>query len=306
MVLSIASLMVMMVSCSKDESLSSQSDELEDNYEIMMKGYSVTGPKVETGSTGMSEKTDGFFTKIQESLDDTYSKSDVSTRAVSSLGMKVGILKYSTCGNYPEFHYHQDNEDHNGATKITGSVTGATTVDSNENTNWKFCVVPGSNPAGEGDNAPLCLYGGGVLLLSDYGWSVGDGTVNVFKRDHDDEDSGNQNQITQLGGLVQQFGGYIGASRFFSNTEFSWLFAESSQSKNNSLGFAYGVIAWGTTSQYYNSKLSIDDEDSSNKNYSLHKRYINSPNPSNSYANQDYADIDISNHNTSYCIKYFF
>jgi hypothetical protein len=292
-----------MASCSKDESLLSQSDEtirLEDNYETMLKGYSVAGPVVETSSADKSEEAEEFFAKVQKVLDGTYSKSDVSTRAFSNFAIKVGILKYSTCGTYPEFHYHQDNQD-GGWTNIEGLV-GATTVDSNGNVEWKFCIVPGAQSTSGGVVTSLRSYGGGVLLLSDYLWTEIDGTMNVFQRYHDDEDSNNMNQITQFGGLTQYSNGGIGASIFSSNTGLAWLF-DGSQNKDTSLNFVYGVIAQSTTSQYYNSRISIDDENSSNKNWSRHD-IIYSASLIYSGENISYAGIEVGN-NTWYYIKYF-
>jgi hypothetical protein len=296
----IASLMVVMSSCNKDESVLSQSDEivyLEDNYETMLKGYSVAGPKVETVGIGMSEDAEKFFNKVQEILDGTYSKSGVSTRA--GYGLKVGIFKYFTCGSYPEFHYHQDNQD-GGYTKIN-NVVGATTVDSNKNLNWKFCIVPGTVSNGES----LRSYGGGVLLLSNYTWTTVDGLVHVYERFHDDEDNSNQNQITQLGGLTQEADGHVGTSWFDSNTGFVWLFKDTeTRSKDMQLGFVYGIIAWGMTTNDYNSLIDIDDEDSKNDNHLKHKIYTTSANPY-IYSTGDFAGIGGSGRNTIYYVKYF-
>jgi len=256
----------------------------------------------------MCEDAKACFGLYQRALDATYSKTDVSTRAFSISGITVGIFKYTTCGNYQEFQYHQDNQD-GGWTNIAGSMSGATYVDGSKNLEWRFCVVPGDYNRASGllngqpaVRSTLRPFGGGVLLLSSYLWEAIDGTVHVFERYHDDEDSGNANQIKNLGGLSQAPDGSIGASKFNKNTFFTWIFADS-QDKYTGLGFMYGVIGWGTTGSYYNSKISVDDEDSNNQNWS--RWNIHRTTGYTMWPDQSGLGIEIGNKNTYYYVKYF-
>jgi len=274
-----------------------------DNEETAWKGYSVAGPKVETSSTELADHVKEFLEQLQKELDATYSKTDVSTRSLGK--QEVGILKYSTCGSYPEFHYHQDNED-GGWTSITGTM-GATYVDGNKNMEWRFCVVPGTKMVLKPNENPpvqfaLHTYGGGVLLLSSYQWSKPDSVVNLYYRYHDDEDTKNANKITRNDANLLKINGYIGESWFADNTEFCWAFDSNAQIKDASLGFQYGVIE--SSNGYYNSVISIDDEDKNNKNHSTRKEFNNQSTPIVT-TNINLWGIIQGQKNTYYYVKYW-
>ncbi|MCL2313017.1 MAG: hypothetical protein FWC41_11125, partial [Firmicutes bacterium] len=215
--------------------------------------------------------------------------------------------KKTTCGSYPEFHYHQDNQD-GGWTYVSNNI-GATYADGNKNMEWRFCVVPGDynrtgpTPYDMGIYSTLRKFGGGVLLLSIYHWTSADGVVHVYRRYHDDEDSGNANKITSSGGLIKYPGDYIGASLFSNNTGLTWIFAGDANDKHTGLGFDYGVIAWSTSSA--NTIIGIDDENTKNKNWAKWTRHTTSATPDFEWDDQNFAGIVLGNNNTYYYVKYF-
>lgn len=300
-------LLLVMASCSQDESLEnsnlSLSNEvafLVDNYETHLKGYSVAGPIVETIYDGIGKEEEIAFKHLmQEVLDDTYSKIDVSTRALINSGVNVGILKYTTCGSYSEFHYHQDNQD-GGITNIVGDA-GATYVDSDKNMEWRFCIVPGlqERESPFQNEYTIANYGGGVLLLSNL--TVFNGrTFTTYNRFHDDEDKNNKNKITQRGGLTMS-NNFVGASYFGPNTAFEWVFTGSS--KSPFISFAYGVIA--NNQSDYTALITVDDENSSNASDATLKEHSpvygnNSPKITKKV---NYAGIRLGNTDTYYYIK---
>jgi hypothetical protein len=110
-------------------------------------------------------------------------------------------------------------------------------------------------------------YGGGVLLLTTFrptemilGGPLED--FDIVYRYHDDEDHGNRNAITEIGGLLNS-GGWVGECYFGGNTGLAWRFSEGS--RNFGLPFKYGVLT--NDSSGYDGYISIDDENGGNINY---------------------------------------
>lgn len=256
-------------SCSEDQIENQLIDKelsflLEEYEDAVLKGY--TPPVKDEANGEIEEVTIGdksIKEKIQDLIDLSYSKTAITTKANNI--SKVGVFKHSTCGSYPEFHYFQDHQD-NGHTQSIGDI-GATSVDRNKNTSWKFCLVPASTS----DGGSAIDYGGGVLLLVRklFYRSSPLQTSIVYYRLHDDEDSSNKNSIQEYGGL-SKLQDYIGECLFNKNTGFTWIYLEGS-SNNKVLPFKYGVL-----SNNFNDRsglLRIDDENSRNVNYITKARW---------------------------------
>jgi hypothetical protein len=276
-------------SCSQDDmtevnqpDLGRAISRLSDNYEAQLKGYIIGDKEKDESSPSQQEETSasaGFIAMLRDSLERTFSKTSVKQTKMSADGHGwVGVFKYTTCGSYREFHYHQDNED-GGWTSIHGDH-GATHVDGNRNMKWRFCVVPGHvrplavppgyNPA----TATPYYYGGGVLLLYKYLWSAGHGDTDVVLRYHDDEDHSNKNNVENSGGQVWDPGSYIGECHFGKNTGLTWRFSD--RARNFGLPFKYGVLSNEFSGG--NANIDIDDENGSNANWSRIHRHRASTN----------------------------
>ncbi len=279
-----------------------QLDELaviENQYEANLKGYLITEPKDESKKSDGIETlaSDSFVKMLRDSLDNSFTKTNVQTRAFSNDVLSVGVLKFSTCGTYPEFNYLQDNED-GGWTRVEGNV-GTTFVDGNKNMNWKFCVVPGMQSVLPGTVSSLRGYGGGVLLLSRYTWTEIDGPTHVVERYHDDEDNNNKNQILNYGGLTK-VGDYIGNSLFNKNTGLTWLFTDT-KGNGGYLGFSHGVITNNPANKI--GSIYIDDENGSNANWSRHYATYSSQNSVITY-NDNFRGILVDTNTTYHIAAY--
>lgn len=235
-----------------EKTLSTELENVVNAYEASLKGYEDYS-QVKDESTPSTEKEvfaeDWIIETVKDSIlnspNFSYSKTRTDATQVLALGpVKVGVFKYSTCGNNREFVYFMDCED-GGWTKTIGDV-GATYADGNNNMEFRFCLV---DPAD---------YGGGVLLLTTYGWISSHGEVDVVVRYHDNEDTRNENQVKDNGGLYG-----TGESSFTENTSFVWRFAD----KKASLPFSYGVIANEFDGVSLTRQLSIDDQNRGNSNF---------------------------------------
>lgn len=258
-------LTALFVSCSADEGLQDMSVEdttlaeelknIANGYELMIKGYTLEEIRKGKDETSQEEVTFAepwMIKAIQDSLSKTafvYSgKTRTDAQPYGGSTDKVGVFKVSTCGNNREFVYFMDCQD-GGVTSSSGEI-GETFVD--ENVTFRFCLVDPGN------------YGGGTLLLYNYVWDPSEGSVDVVKRYHDNEDKKNGNKIRDNGGLTS-----TGLSTFTHNTSFFWRFSES---RRSALPFPYGVLRNSDAyipAPMIPQRILIDDENSSNGNEAI-------------------------------------
>ncbi|MDR2956339.1 MAG: hypothetical protein LBV43_14800 [Prevotella sp.] len=284
--------------------------QLSDNYEAQLKGYVIVNKEKDESTPSQQEETSAspeFMTMLKDSLERTFSKTSVKqTKMGPGADGHVGVFKYSTCGSYPEFQYHQDNED-GGWTSIHGDH-GATYVDGNGNMKWRFCLVPGHHPRDYGpihDDYRKIMpywYGGGVLLLYRYDWNSGHGDVDVVYRYHDDEDNNNKNHVENLGGQILEPNSYLGECQFGRNTGLTWRFSD--KARSYALPFKYGVLSNEFSGS--NASIDIDDENGSNSNWShifRHRAGSNTTDDRMQTKDERFRGILTTERNTSYYIK---
>lgn len=262
-------LIALFASCSAEEELQGMSAEstamlkelenVANGYELMIKGYTLDEIRKEKDESPQEKEAVTFakpwmIKAIQDSLSKTAlnygSKTRADAQPYGGSADRVGLFKSTTCGNYREFVYHMDCQD-DGVTRTSGLASvGATEVDGN--VTFHFCLVEPGN------------YGGGTLLFYNYQWKYTEGSVDVVKRYHDNEDKRNANEIRDNGGLAS-----TGLSSFSHNTCFFWRFSEKPR---RAMPFSYGVLRNSSQpipTSMTRSGLIIDDENSSNGNEAI-------------------------------------
>lgn len=275
-------------------------DNLVSSYEANLKGIQSSGIKKNENITSSIETEsrldESLIKMIRDSVEKSFTKIEVPITKSAIYSPTVGVFKFTTCGGYGEFHYHMDNED-GGWTNIQGNV-GATTVDKNKNVDFKFCLVPAITSVN---------YGGGVLLLSTYGWDTSHGDVDVVNRYHDDEDTGNANAVvlnnTGISYPNPNFNNWIGNCRFTENTIFAWRFSER---KNDNLNFRYGVLTNSFTNA--DGTINIDDQNQGNSNGATLFRHVASTGTTTQrdlQINERFRGITNLDGNTIYHIKIY-
>lgn len=233
-----------------------------ENYDAGLKGYAET--KVVKDETKPTQDVEGFadasiIKAYQNSINNVMAISDPYSTGKTKAGAvsyaypifppaKYGVFKLNTCGGDRGFVYLMDCED-GGWTNVQGLV-GETKIDANKNVEFNLCLVePG-------------YYGGGVLLLAPYNWSPSEGSVDIIRRMHDNEDSDTQNIIRNNGGLtVSGPENQIWNCFFGGNTVLTWMFSER---KENSPGYSYAVLTNDFTT--HDGSIHIDDENKKNIN----------------------------------------
>lgn len=242
---------------SEDAALLNEFRDVANGYELMIKGYTLDEVEQEKDETPQKKEKATYaepwmIKAIQDYSSKTamtpISKTRTDAQAYGGSADRVGIFKYGSCGNYREFVYFMGCED-GGVTRSYGNV-GSTTVDGN--VTFRFCLVEPGN------------YGGGTLLLYNYQWTPSEGSVDIVRRYHDNEDRRNSNEIKDDGGLTS-----TGPCSFSHNTAFVWRFSERPARK---MPFTYGVLSNSTppaTAPLMPIKIIIDDENSKNGNEAI-------------------------------------
>lgn len=142
-------------------------------------------PKVETlEDASVIEKLSREY--VTELMNRTaIAKEKVMRSVYSAKGTVVGVFKVGSCGNYKELTVKLDCEDSRDASSTSGSV-GDTSVDSNGNVDFRFCLTESNR-----------FYPGGVLLVDhiNYG-AYGTGAMPILVRHHDTEDSNSDNTVS--------------------------------------------------------------------------------------------------------------
>lgn len=237
------------------ESLPKELESITNDYELTLKGYSFDELKKEkdeiTPTTQEETEAEPWLIKaIHDSISQIQfnynNRTRTDARAYAGVGAMEGVFKYETCGSYREFVYHMDCED-GGDTYSTGSI-GATSVDSNGNVVFHFCVIPGS-----------LNYAGGTLVF--YQPALIFDNVYVVKRSHDNEDHNNKNEVQDNGGLSS-----FGPNYFGKNTDFFWKISLGGTPPK--LPFKYGMLGNGPLVAPKNI-LWIDDENGKNANQAI-------------------------------------
>lgn len=262
-------LTALFVSCSAEEgwqergaeesTLAEEFKNIANGYELMIKGYTLEEVKEEKNEAPQEKEAitiaePWMIKAIQESQNKTAvlygSKTRTDAQPYGGSANKVGVFKMTTCGNNREFVYHMDCQD-DGITRSSGGL-GIGATEASGNVTFRFCLVDPGN------------YGGGTLLLYNYQWDPSEGSVDVVKRYHDNEDKRNANEIMDDGGLAN-----TGLSSFSHNTSFFWRFSDKPR---QALPFSYGVLRNSSEPiplpQLYSGIL-IDDENSSNGNEAI-------------------------------------
>ena len=271
--------MVLMTACSQDNELIGEAEnsalaKVEMTYEQYLKGYTqeeVMAPKDEKTPTTTPETVadDELMKLLNDSLQNTYSKTSVSTRS----------------GTFPEFIYYMDCED-GGWTDINGKPTEprlpGTWVDGNGNIWMSFCLVMADNNY---DFIPfhtgaLYFHGGNARHIAENGKKLCHaaahpeipGGLEFLERAHDNEDNNNINGFNIIN---QQSYDYI-MEDFFpdwtprptcidtKNMLLTWIINKGFPIKQFNPGFSYGVLSLEKT----DIKISIDDENGKN-NYRM-------------------------------------
>lgn len=284
---------ILMASCSQNDDLLPEDNteslaQVEMTYEQYFKGYTmeeVMAPKDEiTPSTTPETVADDEMVKlIQDSLEHTYSKTRVSTRAYGgSIYPFMGVFKVKTCGNFPEIRIFMDCEDGGWTNIENGSKLPGTWVDKNHNIWMSFCMIM----ADRYDFIPfrtggLYFVGGNAKHIVEDGKNLcknasgtGPGGLYFLEREHDNEDSDNRNEFlldnthpagTNYGyNFADVFSDFCPRPTYAGerNTLLTWIVNMGFPIKQFKPGFSYGVLSLDKT----DIKISIDDENKHNKN----------------------------------------
>lgn len=296
---------ILMTACSQNDEITDEVNnsalaKAEMTYEQYLKGYTleeVMAPKDEKTPTKTPETVadDELMKLIQDSLESTYSKTRVRTRAIVELLPYMGVFKVKTCGNYPELQVFMDNEDGGDWARVEG-VNGFnsldknfpyTYVDGNRNTWLTFCLVMADQtymiPNGygalyfAGGNATLIAENAKKLMpeqhVTDPDHSGYYPTITFLERFHDNEDNNNKNKAIYKGvstgpgynPLGDVYPGFTPRPTYVGekNTMLTWMFPTREPLKVFHPGFSYGVL---THFDIPNIEIHIDDENGKNTN----------------------------------------
>ena len=295
--------MILMTACSQNDEITDEVNnsalaKAEMTYEQYLKGYTleeVMAPKDEKTPTKTPETIadEELMALIKDSLEGTYSKTLVRTRAIGELLPYMGVFKVKTCGNYPELQVFMDCED-GGWTNVKG-VNGLspeknfpfTYVDGYNNIWMTFCLVLQDEnfmvPVGTG---ALYFVGGNASLIQENAKRLVTTSnfvdpndvknmprMTFVERRHDNEDHSNKNKAiykcVTVSGTYNTLGDkypdftprptYVGEK----NTLLTWMFPTYKPINEFHPGFSYGVLTqWND----YNFVLDIDDENGRNTN----------------------------------------
>lgn len=285
-----------MTACSQDNELIGEAEnsalaKVEMTYEQYLKGYTqeeVMAPKDEKTPTTTPETVadDELMKLLNDSLQNTYSKTSVSTRS-NGIAPFMGVFKVKTCGNYPELQIYMDCED-GGWTDINGKPTEprlpGTWVDGNGNIWMSFCLVMADDNYDfiPNNTGALYFHGGNARHIAENGKKIcyptnyppgkdsPDINLEFLERAHDNEDNNNINGFNIIN---RQSYDYI-MEDFFpdwtprptcidtKNMLLTWIINKGYPIKQFNPGFSYGVLSLEKT----DIKISIDDENGKNNN----------------------------------------
>lgn len=255
-------------SCGETSSLQSGVDleELTQQYELIEAAVEEVGkegddisPKVETQEDASVIETSAreYVTELMNRI--AIAKEKVMRSGYSTTAGVVGVFKVGSCGSYKELIIHMDCEDNRDGSYVSGDV-GDTSVDSNGNVDFRFCLTESNR-----------FYPGGVLLVD----QVDGSTVNsywIFVRRHDTEDSKGSNSVygnhAQYNSDVAISNGFTKLSR--DNAIMAWGFPTSnSYYPYPPYGFGPSGINYGLLLVDFASTgiIYCDDEDSKNGNW---------------------------------------
>lgn len=301
--------MILVTACSQNDEVMNEVNnsalaQAEMTYEQYLKGYTLEemmAPKDEKTPTKTPETVadEELMQLLQDSLEGTYSKTRVRTRAISELLPYMGVFKMKTCGNYPELQVFMDCEDGGDWARVEG-VGGLppdknfpyTYFDGNRNVWMTFCLVMADQtymvPKGYG---ALYLVGGNAsLIASNADKLIKEGNdyadpnnnknwprMTFIERFHDNEDHNNKNTAKYKGGTLNwiynpfadKYPDFTPKPSYVAekNTLLTWMFPECEPRNVFHPGFSYGVIAPSTSNSDCNFKIHIDDENGKNSNY---------------------------------------
>lgn len=285
--------MILMTACSQNDEITDEVNnsalaKAEMTYEQYLKGYTLEElslPKDELTPTKQRETIadDELMKLLRDSLENTYSKTRVSTRGNNNIYPYMGVFKVNTCGNYPELKIFMDCED-GGKTNINGGLTNnklpGTWVDKNRNITMTFCLVMND----QNDFIPyrlgaLYFVGGNTSLITEKAKRLVKNSINggveFLERWHDNEDHSNKNSISITDPLNRHYGygvndnhleyvpspTYAGGDK---NTMLTWIFNLDFPIKQFNPGFSYGLLTQKASEAQI--KIYIDDENGSNAN----------------------------------------
>lgn len=292
--------MTLISSCSQDETIGELDNSLlaqvenvselndlsltqkEMTYEQYLKGYTLdelSTPKDELTPTTTPETVADakLIQLLKDSLDNTYSKTSVSTKATNYYAF-YGVFKVNTCGNFSEVKIFMDCEDGGWTNVENNSLLPGTWVDGNRNIGMTFCVVGTDRTEFIAKNAHAALYFGGATLISNNANSLlQSGHIEFVERYHDNDDKNNKNgiDITWRGDhkldfnyLTEIYQSAVPRPTYQDkNTLLTWIVNYGVPKTSFKPGFAYGLLNFHPYPASGQVVLNIDDENGSNANY---------------------------------------